>query len=193
MRVTLATRCSGVTAISAMIVLQLGLAMMPPLPAFMPFIASGFTSGTTSGTPFVMRNAEELSTTVAPAALAAGAKSREMSPPAEKSAMSTPEKLRDRQDRAWVSYCTRKVGRAQSTARGCTKHAPVLGQLLDRVLHALEALLLAGGSAAHSGGVRQRRRCHMAQSTARQPLGAAPGRGGGRVAHRALPSSVSLE
>ena len=96
MRVTLATRCSGVTAMSAMMVLQLGLAMMPPLPAFMPFIASGFTSGTTSGTPCVMRKADELSTTVAPAALAAGAKSREMSPPAEKSAMSTPAKLRDR-------------------------------------------------------------------------------------------------
>jgi len=108
MRVTLATRCSGVTAIRAMIVLQLGFAMMPPLPAFMPFIASGFTSGTTSGTPLVMRKAEELSTTVAPAALATGAKSREMSPPAEKSAISTPAKLRDRHGEARVRERARR-------------------------------------------------------------------------------------
>jgi len=63
MRLTRAARCSGVTAISAMIVEQLGLATMPPRPALMPAIAPALTSGITSGTPSVMRNAELLSTT----------------------------------------------------------------------------------------------------------------------------------
>ena len=39
MRLTRAARCSGVTAISAMMVEQLGLAMMPPWPPFIPSIA----------------------------------------------------------------------------------------------------------------------------------------------------------
>lgn len=51
-------------------------------------------SGTTSGTPSVMRKAEELSTTVQPAAAAPGAYFFEMEPPAEKRAMSQPSKLR---------------------------------------------------------------------------------------------------
>ena len=46
----------------------------------------------TSGTPSSMRNAEELSTTTAPAATACGANSREIPPPALKSAISTPVK-----------------------------------------------------------------------------------------------------
>lgn len=58
--------------------------------------ASGLISGTTSGTPSVMRKAEELSTTVQPAAAATGAYFLEMDPPAEKSAMSQPLKLRGR-------------------------------------------------------------------------------------------------
>jgi hypothetical protein len=91
MRLTPAARCSGVTAMSAMIVEQLGLAMMPPCPSFTALAASGFTcvhgglpqqglgqqatfcqiskatvagstSGMTSGTPSAMRNAELLST-----------------------------------------------------------------------------------------------------------------------------------
>lgn len=72
---------------------QLGLAMMPPLPAFMPAIAWGLTSGMTSGTSGTMRNALLLSTTVQPAAEAMGAYFLEMEPPAEKSAMSQPLKL----------------------------------------------------------------------------------------------------
>ena len=43
MRLTPAARCSGVTAMSAMIVEQLGLAMMPPCPSFTALAASGFT------------------------------------------------------------------------------------------------------------------------------------------------------
>lgn len=51
---------------SAMMVEQLGLATMPPLPAVTPFSAPGFTSGMTRGTPSDMRKAELLSTTCAP-------------------------------------------------------------------------------------------------------------------------------
>ncbi len=47
-------------------------------------------SGMTSGTSAAMRNADELSTTTAPALTAIGANLREMPPPAEKRAMSTP-------------------------------------------------------------------------------------------------------
>ena len=92
MRLTPARRWSGVTATSAMIVEQFGLATIPPPPARIPAIACALISGTTSGTPSVMRKAEELSTTTAPAAEAAGAKRLDWSPPAEKSAMSTPRK-----------------------------------------------------------------------------------------------------
>lgn len=42
---------------------QLGFAMMPPCPYLMPFMASGFTSGMTRGTPSVILKAELLSTT----------------------------------------------------------------------------------------------------------------------------------
>ena len=64
--------------------------MIPPLPepTFIPLIASGFTSGITNGTPSVMRNALELSTTKHPFSTAIGPNFLEMDPPAEKSAMS---------------------------------------------------------------------------------------------------------
>lgn len=62
-RLTLAALWRGVTAINAMIVEQLGLAMMPPLPYRKPAIAWGLISGMTSGTPSVIRKAELLSTT----------------------------------------------------------------------------------------------------------------------------------
>ena len=92
MRFTPAARCSGVTAVRAMMVEQLGLATMPPLPTLMLPTAPGLTSGMTSGTPSVMRNADELSTTVQPASDAAGANFLEMEPPAENRAKSTPWK-----------------------------------------------------------------------------------------------------
>ena len=53
----------GVTAMSAMMVEQLGLAMMPPLPDLCAFKWSALTSGMIRGTPSVMRKAELLSTT----------------------------------------------------------------------------------------------------------------------------------
>ncbi len=67
---------------------QLGLAMMPSWSA----ASSGFTCDTTSGTPGSMRHWAELSMTTAPRAAASGASTRETSPPAENSAMSTPSK-----------------------------------------------------------------------------------------------------
>ena len=69
-----------------MIVEQLGLAMMP-----LCFRASrGLISGTTSGVCGSMRNADELSTTTAPALTATGANRLLLSPPAENKARSTP-------------------------------------------------------------------------------------------------------
>ena len=53
-------------------------------------IASGLTSETTSGTSGSIRQAEELSTTTAPAAANRGASARDAVAPAEKSAMSSP-------------------------------------------------------------------------------------------------------
>ncbi len=61
------------------------------MPAW-PSRSSGFTCETTSGTVGSIRQADELSITVAPWATAAGASSSETSPPAENSAMSTPSK-----------------------------------------------------------------------------------------------------
>ncbi len=73
----------------AAIVVQLGLAMIP----LGGFSASwGFTSETTSGTSGSLRQAEELSTTVAPAAATLGANSRDMAAPAENRARSSPAK-----------------------------------------------------------------------------------------------------
>ena len=72
----------------AAIVVQLGFAMIP----FRAWrTAPGFTSLTTSGTSGSIRQAEELSTTTAPAAANRGASSFEVAPPAENSAMSRPD------------------------------------------------------------------------------------------------------
>jgi hypothetical protein len=68
------------------IVEQFGLAMMPSCHS----PSSGFTWLTMSGTFGSMRQALELSITVAPRAAASGASWRETSPPAENKAMSTP-------------------------------------------------------------------------------------------------------
>ena len=71
----------------AAMVVQLGLAMMP---LGRSRSACGLTSLTTSGTSGSLRQAEELSTTTAPAAAKRGACSREAAPPAEKMATSMP-------------------------------------------------------------------------------------------------------
>ena len=79
--------CSALAGSMTAIVVQFGLATMP-LPMWSS--ASGLTSETTSGTSGSMRHADELSTTSAPAAAKRGAHSREVAPPALKSATSKP-------------------------------------------------------------------------------------------------------
>ena len=86
-RTSPASSCSGLSTGIAAIVVQLGLAMIPLRASAM---ASGLTSATTSGTSGSMRNAEELSITVAPAAANRGASSRDDVAPAENRAMSRP-------------------------------------------------------------------------------------------------------
>src|SRR5689334_9811799 len=71
---------------SAVIAEQLGLAMMPLCSAMRRALISGMTSGTSA----VMRKADELSTTTAPAFTALGANLRDALAPAENKAMSTP-------------------------------------------------------------------------------------------------------
>ncbi len=88
-RVSPAASCSGLRIGIAAIVVQFGLAMIPLGRSAM---SPGLTSATTSGTSESLRQAEELSTTTAPAAATRGANSREVPPPAENSAMSIPEK-----------------------------------------------------------------------------------------------------
>src|SRR5665811_1588350 len=82
-----AARCSGATAIIRPIVVQFGFAMIP----LWSRAAASLTPTTTSGTDGSIRNAEELSTTTAPASANAGANSREREPPAENSATSIPD------------------------------------------------------------------------------------------------------
>src|SRR5882672_7061034 len=69
-----ALSCSGFSATTSCAVEQFGLAMM--FFFVKPATASAFTSGTTSGTSGSMRQAEELSTTTAPALAAIGLNSR---------------------------------------------------------------------------------------------------------------------
>ena len=63
MRCTVASRCRGVAAMSAMMVLQLGLATMPPSPRRTCCTLAALTSGMHRGTPSVILKAELLSTT----------------------------------------------------------------------------------------------------------------------------------
>src|SRR6185437_2643016 len=81
-------RWIGHSGTSAVIAAQLGLAMMPSWSPMRRALISGITSGTAGS----IRNAEELSTTTAPAFAAAGAKRFAGPLPAENSTMSTPSK-----------------------------------------------------------------------------------------------------
>src|SRR6478736_2817541 len=67
-----AARCSGASAVTGIIVVQLG---QDAMPFGNDARSPGFTSATTSGTSRSLRNAAELSTTFAPAAAASGAHS----------------------------------------------------------------------------------------------------------------------
>ncbi len=64
--------------------MQFGLAIIP----LFFNASSGFTSGTTNGTSLSILNAEELSTTTAPALTADGANSFDLDAPAENNAIS---------------------------------------------------------------------------------------------------------
>src|SRR5690606_25186964 len=82
---------------------------MMPLAASLT--ASGFTSDTTSGTSGSSRQADELSTTTAPASANRGACSREVPPPAENSAMSMSA-------RSSVAVAARSSTRTSTPANG---------------------------------------------------------------------------
>src|SRR5687768_6258135 len=99
------------------IVEQFGFAMIPSWPAR----SSGLTWLTTSGMAGSIRQADELSMTVAPRAAAWGARAREMSAPALKSAMSTPSKASG--TASWISISrpstrtTRPADRPEARSR----------------------------------------------------------------------------
>ena len=84
-----ASSASGLRTGIAAIVVQFGFAMIPLRAST---TTSGFTSDTTSGTSGSSRHADELSMTTAPAAAKRGACSLDVPPPAEKIAMSIPER-----------------------------------------------------------------------------------------------------
>ena len=79
-------RCSGASAISAVIAVQFPFAIRLGWPTS----ASGLISGMTSGTAGSMRNADELSMHTMPALAAGGSAWRETAAPAEASAKSSP-------------------------------------------------------------------------------------------------------
>ena len=83
-RVSLAARCSGASTGMPAMVVQLGLATMP-LGRWAS--SCGLTSDTTRGTSGSIRQADELSITVAPAAATRGASALEAPFPAENSTM----------------------------------------------------------------------------------------------------------
>ena len=83
-----ASSCSGSSTGIAAIVVQFGLAMMPLRTSAS---ACGLTSLTTSGTSGSIRQAEQLSMTITPAAANRGASAFEVAPPAENIAMSSPD------------------------------------------------------------------------------------------------------
>src|SRR6476620_2141808 len=87
-RTSPAASCSALSTGIAAMVVQLGLAMIP-LRALA--ISPGLTSLTISGTSGSIRQADELSMTIAPAAANFGANSRDDVAPAENKAMSNPE------------------------------------------------------------------------------------------------------
>ena len=83
-----AASCSGLSTGMATMVVQLGLATIP---FGIERSVDSLTSGTTRGTSGSMRQADELSTTIAPASANRGASSRDAVAPLEKRAMSMPD------------------------------------------------------------------------------------------------------
>ena len=109
----------------ATMVVQFGLATMP---LGMSSRAWALTSGTTSGTSGSMRQADELSITMAPAAATTGASSLEVDAPAENRAMSMP-------DQSAVAASSTSI--SASPKRSATPGRPARGhqaELVDREL-----------------------------------------------------------
>ena len=128
----------GVTGTIMMMVEQLGLAMIPPLPSSTPSRASGLTSGTTRGIPGTMRKAELLSTTVALASAARGANFRLMDAPALNRASSTSLEAVLRQFLDGVGLSLEFYGLTRAAAAGQkleTAHGKTaFGQQADKLL-----------------------------------------------------------
>ena len=89
-RVRPAASCSGLSTGMATMVVQFGLATIP---LGMESSAAALASGTTSGTSGSMRQADELSMTMAPAAARRGARVRETEAGAEHNARSMPGEI----------------------------------------------------------------------------------------------------
>jgi hypothetical protein len=129
--------CSAFSGSMIAIVVQFGLATMPRAARSS---SSGLTSETTSGTSSSIRNAEELSTTTAPAAANFGPHAFEIDPPAEKIAMSKPPTVssasptttrplpRSRPaERSLANGTTSEAGKSRFSSRSiiCVPTAPV--------------------------------------------------------------------
>jgi hypothetical protein len=110
--------CSALAGSMTAIVVQFGLATMP-LPMWSS--ASGLTSETTSGTSGSMRHADELSTTSAPAAAKRGDHSREVPPPALKSATSKPWMVSSFS--GWTTRSPMRLPAERSDAKGTISSA----------------------------------------------------------------------
>src|SRR5579875_1476907 len=176
----------------ATMVVQFGLATMP---LGIRSRASAFTSGTTRGTSGSIRQAEELSTTVAPAAATRGASSLEAGPPAENRAMSMPSKrpsaasstvtspsfqgsLRPL-ERLLAKYRISSTGkwRSASTDRITPPTCPVAPKIATRM-----AAILRAGRRRPPGLCPAGRRVGPAQPRGVEPVGGREPVGGMRVA-----------
>ena len=115
---------------------QFGFAIMP----VWPVRASGLTSGTTRGTDGSIRKADELSTTTAPAAMAAAAYCLEREPPALKKAISMSLKLDSVSSSTTMSWSLKRM--VVSTYQA----ASGAGAAAMRELETQTAAILAGNA-----------------------------------------------
>ena len=152
-----AARCSGLSTGIAAIVVQLGLAMMPLGGSI---ASSGLTSETTSGTSGSIRQAEELSITIAPAAATLGAVASEAVLPLENRAMSSPAKSAVAVSSTVISL---SLNGSDVPAERAEREEPDVGHvgnaLRDQLSH--HAADLSGGTEytnTHAGKPRARRR-----------------------------------
>src|SRR5216683_744727 len=122
-----ARSCSGFSATTIWIVEQFGLAMMPRF--WYCAIASGLTSGTTSGTSGSMRKHEVLSMTIAPAFVARGANTADTLLPGEDRTMSMPLKLKVSSAWTWRMSSSPNETSFATDVAGCADHRYVEAHL----------------------------------------------------------------